>query len=92
MGGRYVRGVFGDRYYVKRVAALALEFRWSLARDLYKISVFHDLAVYGELDREHGGDHPRVADAFGLNLYYSFGFTSDGKFDRGVSASISKAF
>jgi hypothetical protein len=104
VGGRYVRGLFGDRFYVKRVAAVAAEVRWSLVRDLYKLGLFHDVAVFGVLDRRRGGDKQRVANAFGpgfhalildifqLNLYYSFGFCSDGTFDNGFSGSISKAF
>ncbi len=50
VGGAYLRGVFGDEYYVKNVAKVGVEFRWSLTRDLYKLSAFSDVAVFGELD------------------------------------------
>jgi len=104
VGGRYLRGVFGDRYHVKRVAAVSAEIRWSLARDLYKIGLFHDLAAFGALNRLDGlqqarfgnsfgpSFHALVMDLFQLNLYYGFGFCSDGAFDRGFSGSLSKAF
>ncbi len=104
VGGRYLRGVFGGSYWVTQVANLSLEFRFSLARDLFKISLFHDLAVFGELDRMDSGQTARVADSFGLgfhalildmfqlDLYYAFGFSSDGSFDHGVAAGLSKVF
>ncbi len=104
VGGRYVRGVFGNKFYVRRVGNLSLEFRMSLARDLFKFSLFHDLAVFGELDRDDDseqiswadslgvGFHALILDLFQLNLYYSFGFASDGGFDQGLSASLRKVF
>lgn len=104
VGGRYLRGVFGDRYYVHKVGSLALEFRLSLVRDLVKLSFFHDLAVFGELDRVAGGETVRVADSFGLgfhvlildafqfDLYYGFGFTFEEDFDHGLAVSLKKVY
>ena len=105
VGGRHLRGVFGNRYWVERVIDLKLEFRFSLARDLYKVSVFHDLAVFGQLDPATGDETPRVADSFGLgfhalildlfqlDLYYGLGLTSEGAdFDHGVSFNLTKVF
>jgi hypothetical protein len=106
VGGRYVRGCFGDRYYVHRVGNLTLEFRLSLARDLVKLSIFHDLAVFGEMDRDPagGGEIVRVADSFGLgfhvlildafqlDFYYGFGFTSEEDFDHGLAVSLKKVY
>ena len=104
VGGRYLRGVFGDKWFVSKVMNLVLEFRLSLARDLFKLSIFHDLAVFGEVDRSNLSEQERVGNCFGLgfhalildlmqlDLYYSFGFSSDGDFDHGFSASLKKAF
>jgi hypothetical protein len=104
VGGRYIRGVFGNKYYVHKVGSLTLEFRLSLARDLFKVSVFHDLAVFGELDRVNDDETFRLADSFGLgfhalildlfqfDIYYCFGFSSDDDFSHGISASIKKVF
>ena len=104
VGGRYARGVFGDRFYVKKVGSVSAEFRWSLVRDLYKLSVFHDLVAFDELDRlRHQGRlrvgdslgpgfHALILDVFQLNIYYAFGFCTDGTFDHGFAASILKAF
>ena len=107
VGGRYVRGCFGNKYYVHKVGNLVLEFRLSLARDLVKLSFFHDLAVFGELDRtdpSNVGEDVRVANSFGLgfhvliidafqlDFYYGFGFTSDEEFDHGLAVSLKKVY
>jgi hypothetical protein len=105
VGGGHLRGVFGNRYWVERAVDLRLEFRFSLARDIYKLSVFHDLAVFGQIDPASGDETARVADAFGLgfhalildlfqlDLYYGIGFTSEGsEFDHGLAAKLTKVF
>ncbi len=104
IGGRYLRGVFGDKWFTDKAANLVLEFRLSLARDIFKLSLFHDLAAFPEIDRETGVETWRVADSFGLgfhalvldaiqfDIYYSVGFASDGDFDHGFSASLKKVF
>ncbi len=104
VGGRYVRGCFGNKYYVHKVSNLALEFRLSLARDLVKLSIFHDLAVFGELGRVNGGETLRVADSFGLgfhvlildtfqlDIYYAFGFSSEDEFGHGLAAGLKKVY
>jgi len=105
VGGRHLRGVFGNRYWVERVADLKLEFRFSLARDLFKLSVFHDLAVFGQLDPVSGDETARVADSVGLgfhalildlfqfDFYYGLGWTSEGgEFDHGLAVRLKKVF
>jgi hypothetical protein len=104
VGGRYVRGVFGDKWFVSKVINLVLEFRLSLARDIFKLSLFHDLAVFAERNRTDHSEIARVSNCFGLgfhalvldliqlDIYYSVGFASDGDFDHGFSASLKKVF
>jgi hypothetical protein len=104
VGGRYVRGVFGGRDFVREVGNLTLEFRLSLVRDLFKLSVFNDLALYGAVDRAAGDERFMLADSFGLgfhalildtlqlDLYYGFGLDLDREFDHGLSASLTKVF
>jgi hypothetical protein len=88
VGGALVRGVFPDQLYTRRAASLNLEARISLVRDLYKVAIFHDLAVFQERDRVGHTTRPRFANSFGLGLtaliadafqvgvYYSVGFTN----------------
>ncbi len=104
VGGRHLRGVFGDRWFVTEAGSLVLEFRFSLARDLFKISAFHDLSLFAERSRPDDDRTFRAGNSFGLgfhalvldwlqfNFYYAVGFASDGSFDHGVSASLRKAF
>jgi hypothetical protein len=107
VGGRYIRGVFGDTWYVRRVTNLSLEFRLSISRDVYKVSVFHDLAVFGALDaldvgrrKEKAmaadsfglGFHILILDLFQLDLYYAVGFDSDKNFDHGIAMSLTNVF
>ncbi|MFZ5472273.1 MAG: hypothetical protein ACOZIN_22805 [Myxococcota bacterium] len=103
VAGLHLRGVFGERY-VRRVASGSAEFRFSLTRDLYKLSLFHDLAVWGEVDRVTGAELLSVGNSFGpgfhaliegmfqLDLYLAFGFASGRRRDIGVTAILQKVF
>lgn len=93
-------GLFGEEIYCDGVATAALEFRWSLFRELYKVGVFHDGAVC------HSGidDRWRVADAFGISFHalllntfrlsisVAQGFASGGRSDQGLSLALSQVF
>jgi hypothetical protein len=100
----FVRGVFADRYWVTQAASLGVELRVSLFRDLYKISLFHDLAVFGDrtMSRERPGVgvanafglgfHVLLVDTLALDLYYGVGLDHRGDADTGFSASLRQAF
>jgi hypothetical protein len=104
VGGLHVRGVFDERFYARHVASGGLEARFSLSRDIYKVGGFVDLAVFGELDRASGSEHPRVvgsagpsfhvliSDAFQLDLYYGIGLAGHGQAERGFTAALKQAF
>jgi hypothetical protein len=106
VGGRYVRGCFDDKYYVNKVGNLSFEFRFSLARDLFKVSIFHDLAFFANQDRATNppkeklgvansfglGFHALILDVIQADLYYAFGFSNDKDFDNGLAASLTKVF
>ena len=103
VGGRHLRGVFGTRYYVEQVGSLALEYRFSLTRDLFKVSIFHDAAVFefaASPDQEEltfanafgVGVHALALDSFQFDVYYSFGFSSDEQFDYGLAAGFQKVY
>lgn len=103
VAGRHLRAVFGQQY-VRRVGSASAEFRFSVTRDLYKISVFHDAAVFGAIDRATGEERLLVGNSFGpgfhaliegmlqLDLYLAFGFDTQRRFDSGVHASLLKVF
>lgn len=104
MTGHYLRGVFGHTVYLDQAAALGLAYRLSLSRDVFKVGVFHEAAVYREARGPNPTHERTVANSFGpsfhalvmdvlqFNLYYAAGFTSDGDFDHGVSLQLEKAF
>jgi len=104
MSGRYLRGVYGHQFYLDRAAAVALEYRISLTRDVFKAGFFHEAAVLREADRPDIDGDPLAANSFGpsfhalvmdvlqLDFYYAAGFTTEGDFDHGVSLRAEKAF
>jgi hypothetical protein len=102
-GGDLLRGPFGGEY-TRRLAALNLEYRLSLLRDVFKVGLFHDAVAYSALDRTSSAEKLAVADSFGLgahlliidafqlDAYYGVGFASGGKFDSGGALAIRQAF
>jgi hypothetical protein len=104
IGGAYVRGVYGTRFYARRVVGVGMEARFSLIRDIYKVGAFTDFALFREIDRtsDHGRTcaaaafgpsfHVLIAYAFQLDLYYAVGVASRTRADQGFAASLSQAF
>jgi hypothetical protein len=104
MTGRYLRGVYGHEFYLDRAASAAIEYRLSLTRDVFKVGLFHELAVFREARRVELSDEFRAGNSFGpsfhalvldvlqFDLFYAAGFTLEGDFDHGVSLRIQKAF
>jgi hypothetical protein len=81
--GEFLRGGFG-RDFVRRAAGLGTEFRFSVTRDVFKVSLFTDFAGYMQVDNMAETGPLRVAFSFGpgahflleglvqLDLYLSF--------------------
>lgn len=103
VAGTHLRSVFGDTY-VRKVGSVGGEFRFSVTRDVYKVSLFQDVASWGELDRVTGAETVRVGTSFGpgfhaliegmlqVDIYLAFGIDSAGRFDTGVAALLNKVF
>jgi hypothetical protein len=101
---RFLRGVFGSEFYLDRAATVVLDYRFSLQRDVFKVGVFHELAVFRDAARSpsrgdvHVGNsfgpsfHALVLDTFQFDLSYAVGFLRDGSFDHGTSLHLEKAF
>ncbi len=101
---RHVRGVFNDEYWVRSIAAVSAEFRYSLSRDLYKLSAFTDAAIFEDPGPTRRGRRRLVAASVGLgfhalvldvaqiDFYVAYGTVTDGNRDFGVSARAAKAF
>jgi hypothetical protein len=85
--GELLRGVFGT--FERKAGNLEFEFRFSLTRDIIKVSVFAQLGAWGELvDRTRNiealrfgvatgpGFHALILGMFQLDIYASAGFRS----------------
>jgi hypothetical protein len=103
IGGDALRGPFGTEY-ARQQAAFQTEFRYSLLRDVFKLGLFNNVVAYGRIDRTTNaqsaaladgigvGFHALLIDEFALDAYYSIGFATGNRFDRGASLSIRQAF
>src|SRR4051812_7505015 len=101
--GGLLRGPFGAEY-ARKAAALLLEFRYSLMRDVFKLGIFHNVAAYGVIDRLGNretltganatgiGVHALLIDEFQLDAWIGVGWNTAGKFDRGAALAIRQAF
>jgi hypothetical protein len=104
VGGQHLRGVFGDRFFTRRIISGALDARASITRDVYKFGGFIDVALFADRDRARGTEsvraavsvgpslHLLLADAFQLDLYYGLGLAAHTPVDRGFTASLRQAF
>jgi hypothetical protein len=82
--GEYTHGIFG-RFFVQHAVEANIEFRFSVTRDLFKLSLFHQVVLFGEIDRNTGRESARMAAMIGpglnvlieglfqLDIYGSFG-------------------
>ena len=103
--GDHLRGLYGDTFYTSRIATLRLEYAFSIVREVFKLGVFHDGAVFEGVDRGTGGTFTRVANSFGpgahtvifdafrLSIYGAFGFMSNGgPTEAGVFVEVDQLF
>jgi hypothetical protein len=105
--GNDLRGPFGSSDFARHVGSVSLELRYSIIRDIFKLGVYHDLAAFGAIDRSAasgGGESLQAANAVGLaahflvldefqcDAYYGFGWTTDGRNDKGLALVIRQAF
>lgn len=103
--GEMLRGVFGDTY-VRKVLSLTAEFRFSLIRDVFKVSLFADSAVWGQVDRSvtlntetpavgvavGPGLHFLIQGIFQIDIYGTFGVRSNGPNAVAALAFLNKVF
>jgi hypothetical protein len=100
---QHVRGVFTD-VYSARVASGSIEFRFSLWRDLLKLSTYFDAAVYQASPFGPPGQAVQAAFASGVginfllldfaqfDIYYGAGYATNYRWDHGLAARIKKAY
>ncbi|HJL42777.1 MAG TPA: hypothetical protein RMG48_15835 [Myxococcales bacterium LLY-WYZ-16_1] len=101
----HVRGLFGDRFFTEHIGSLRVEYQLAILRDYFKVSAFHDGALFEGVNRQTFarsfqaanafgiGAHTVLLDAFKVSLYGLTGFvTQTGENEWGVSASVEQLF
>ncbi len=96
LGDPFLRTTF-SRLYVKKAGAVHLEYRLSLSRDIFKISLYDDFAVYHDekvrvVDELGLGLHLLVIDTFQLSAFLGGGLNSMKELDVGVGLEAKQAF
>lgn len=105
LGADALRGAFSGTDYTKRLLGLGFEYRYSVWRDVLKLGVFTNLAVYQPIDpfTDHGhgarfaaaagpGLHMLVEDTIAFDAYLSFGVDALGRFGTGALLALHQAF
>jgi hypothetical protein len=104
--GAHLRGPFSSTVFARRLASVGFEFRYSLLRDLFKVGLFTDGVIFGDIDRnvpsgpetlrgaiDAGmGAHVLVFDEFQVDAYFGYGWLTDGRRDNGIAIAIRQAF
>ncbi len=98
--GDRLRGLFNDEIFCSNAAGFGAEYRISIAREIYKVGIFHDAAVCGPETSDGPiwgnafgvGFHALVVDTFRFSVNIAQGFATGGRQDQGVSIGLSQVF
>jgi hypothetical protein len=101
--GTHLRAFAGSDY-ARKVASGGLEFRYSLLRDVLKIGLFYQQAVFGAIDRATDreslgfagaggpGLHVLLADQFQLDAYFAVGWSPGGTVGYAGSLALRQVY
>ncbi|MFL5312314.1 MAG: hypothetical protein ACJ79H_17920 [Myxococcales bacterium] len=105
LGADALRGAFSGTDYTRRLLAAGFEYRYSLWRDVFKLGVFTNLALYQPIepftDRGRGarfaasagpGLHMLVEDTVSFDAYLSVGVDALGRTSIGAQLGLHQAF
>ena len=105
LGADALRGAFSGTDYTRRLLGAGFEYRYSLWRDVFKLGVFTNLAVYQPIqpltDRGAGarfaasagpGIHMLVEDTIAFDAYLSIGVDALGRTGVGAQLGLHQAF
>ena len=105
--GGHLNGAFGGSDFVRKVGSTGLEFRYSLLRDLFKVGLFYDQAIFGLIDRTipsqsssqlgaagAGGPaaHLLLADEIQIDFYLAFGWKTAHVFNFAPGLELRQVF
>lgn len=101
--GEHLPAVFGD-VWLRKVAGLRVEYRYSLVRDTFKVGVFANGLAFAEEHHDLDLATPRfgfgagptahflIADFVQLDLFLKFAVLSNGRFSTGLLVWVNKVF
>jgi hypothetical protein len=101
--GEHLPAVFGD-IWLRKVAGLRVEYRYSLVRDVFKVGFFANGIAFAEEQRDTGGSTPRFGGGVGptahfliegfvqIDLFLNFTLLSNGRFATGLLVWVNKVF
>ena len=104
LGDGFVRLGYSGDFFTRQAASLTTEYRLSLNRDAFKISLFNDAAIFQELRPDRSakglqftdsvglGVHFLVLTTFQVNFYGGVGFVPGLSPQPGVSLKVRQAF
>jgi hypothetical protein len=102
--GVHVHGAFGATDFARKLASTGVEFRYSLLRDVFKVGLFYDQALFGALDRITGNEsvngagaggpalHLLLADQFQIDAYLAVAWKSVGTTDLASTLVLRQVF
>ena len=104
LGDGFVRLGYGGDFFMRKAAAISTEYRLSIRKETFKISLFNDAAVFQELRDDRSvvglefsdsvgvGLHFLVLNTFQVNTYVGVGFVPSRPALPGVSLQVTQAF
>jgi hypothetical protein len=102
--GGHLHGAFGLTDFARKLASIGVEFRYSLLRDVFKVGLFYDQALFGALNRMTGSEwmnwagaggpalHLLLADQFQIDAYLAVAWNSVGTTDLASTLVLRQVF
>jgi hypothetical protein len=102
--GGHLHGAFGLTDFARKLGSAGVEFRYSLLRDVFKVGLFYDQALFGALDRMTGIEsvncagaggpalHLLLADQFQIDAYLAMAWNSVGTTDLASTLMLRQVF
>ncbi len=102
--GVHLHGAFGGTVFARKLASTGVEFRYSFLRDVFKVGVFYDQALFGALDLINGMQsvtlagaggpavHLLLADQFQIDAYLPVGWRANGSTDLATALVLRQVF
>ena len=104
LGDGFVRLGYSGEFFTRKAASITAEYRLSLSRQFFKVSIFNDAAIFEQLQANRNSEmiqftdtvgmglHFLVLNTFQVNFYVGVGFVPELAPKPGVSLQVKQAF